>query len=82
MQNKRLFRYGLVGTLIVALCCFTPILVILFAILGIGWAVGYVDYVLLPVLFLLLGITIYAFWRMQVQATETAVPGSEPVDER
>ena len=51
--------------MIAALCCFTPILVILFAAVGLSWAVGYLDYVLLPALFIFSGLTIYALWRRQ-----------------
>ena len=50
MQSNKLLRVGVVGTVIAALCCFTPILVILFATLGLSWAVDYLDYLLLPVM--------------------------------
>ncbi|MWD30081.1 mercury resistance system transport protein MerF [Aquicoccus sp. SCR17] len=43
---------------VAALCCFTPILVIL---LGTGW----LDIVLLPALAVFIGITLYALWRRQ-----------------
>jgi hypothetical protein len=36
------------GTVIVALCCFTPVLVITLSAIGLGAVVGYLDYVLLP----------------------------------
>ena len=47
---------GVIGTGVAALCCFTPILVGLFGVLGLTALVGYLDYVLLPPLgvFLLL----------------------------
>jgi len=35
---------------ITMVCCFTPVLVILVAALGIGWVTGYLDYVLTPLL--------------------------------
>ncbi len=65
MQPNRLLRFSIIGTVIAALCCFTPILVILFAAAGLSWAVGYLDYVLLPLLFVFIGLTIYALWRRQ-----------------
>lgn len=65
MQSNQLLRFGVIGTVIAALCCFTPILVILFAAVGLSWAVGYLDYVLLPALFVFIGLTIYALWRRQ-----------------
>lgn len=63
MQISNLTKLGLVGTVVTALCCFTPILVILFGTLGLSWLVGYLDYFLFPLLFLFVGITIYAFLR-------------------
>ena len=55
-MNKTLFKTGVTGSVIAALCCFTPVLVILFAALGLSAVVGYLDYVLFPLLgfFLLL----------------------------
>ncbi|AML53753.1 hypothetical protein RC74_18895 [Falsihalocynthiibacter arcticus] len=54
---------GIVGTLIAALCCFTPILVVLFGVVGLSAVVGYLDYVLLPALAIFVLITIYAILR-------------------
>ena len=65
MKNEKLLRFGVVGTVIAALCCFTPVLVLLFAAVGLSWAVGYLDYVLFPALFAFLGLTGYALWRRQ-----------------
>jgi len=65
MRKDSLLKFGVIGTVIAALCCFTPILVILFAALGLGWAVGYLDYVLFPALFMFLGVTLYALWRQR-----------------
>ena len=55
-RTNRLLKLGLVGTVITALCCFTPVLVVLFGVLGLAGIVGYLDYVLFPLLgvFLLL----------------------------
>lgn len=62
--DKKLLYTGIAGTVITAICCFTPVLVIAFSALGLAWAVGYIDYVLLPLLALFLGLTIYAGWRL------------------
>ena len=69
MENKNLLRFGVIGSVVAALCCFTSILVILFATVGLSWVVGYLDYVLLPALFIFIGITIYALWRNQAAAS-------------
>ena len=63
MRDDRLLEIGLTGTVIAALCCFTPILVILLGVVGLSAAVGYLDYVLLPALGIFIAITIYAAWR-------------------
>lgn len=55
-----MLRTGVVGTVLVALCCFTPVLVILLGVLGLSALTGYLDYVLLPALLGFLGLTVYA----------------------
>lgn len=54
---------GIVGTIIAALCCFTPVLVILCGIVGLSALVGYLDYVLFPALAFFIALTIYAVYR-------------------
>ena len=63
MTEQALLRFGVVGAVIVALCCFTPILVVLIAAVGLSAITGYLDYILLPALFFFVGLTIYAVWR-------------------
>lgn len=62
-MNDKLLKMGIVGTIIAALCCFTPILVVLFGFVGLSAIVGYLDYVLLPALAVFVLITIYALIR-------------------
>ncbi|MBQ0757962.1 MAG: mercury resistance system transport protein MerF [Amphritea sp.] len=57
---KSLLKTGLIGTVIAAICCFTPILVILLSAIGLASFVGYLDYVLLPLLGIFICITLYA----------------------
>jgi len=61
-------QLGLIGTVLVALCCFTPILVIGLSALGLAALTGYLDYVLLPALVFFVGLTAYAFWRRKKQS--------------
>ncbi len=64
MKNpKVLLRTSLTGTVIVALCCFTPVLVVVLNALGLATFIGYLDYVLLPALAFFSGMTVYAFWQ-------------------
>jgi Membrane transport protein MerF. len=65
MDDRKLLGIGVVGTVIAALCCFTPLLVGLLAVVGLSAAVGWLDYVLLPALVVFVGITVYALVRRQ-----------------
>ena len=60
---KTMLRVSVIGTVLVALCCFTPILVVLLGTLGLAALTGYLDYVLLPALVFFIGLTCYAVWR-------------------
>jgi len=64
-KNSRLLRFGIIGTILTALCCFTPILVITFGLLGLAGFIGYLDYVLFPALAIFIGITLYAYMKGQ-----------------
>jgi len=72
MNNKKLLTTGVIGTAIAALCCFTPVLVVLFGVVGLSAAVGYLDYVLFPALFIFSGITVYALWRQRNGSCEVS----------
>ena len=60
MGEKTLLKTGIIGSAIVLVCCFTPILVILFGALGLSAFVGILDLVLFPILAIFIGITLYA----------------------
>lgn len=62
-MKDKLLTIGIGGTLIAALCCFTPILVWTLAGLGLSAFTGYLDMVLLPALFFFVIITGVALWR-------------------
>ena len=70
MNDKRLLKTGIIGSIIVALCCVTPILVVLFGVVGLSAAVGYLDYVLFPALAVFLSITGYALWKRSRRGTD------------
>jgi len=69
MTNSTLLKTGIVGTIIAALCCFTPLLVILLAALGLSAAIGVLDYVLLPALAFFIALTVYALWKRKRQTS-------------
>ena len=64
-SDRRLLATGIVGTVIAALCCFTPVLAVLFGLVGMSAVLGWADVVLLPALGFFIGLTIYAVWRRQ-----------------
>jgi mercuric ion transport protein len=65
MSDKALLTTGIVGTVLAALCCFTPVLVVLLTGVGLSAAIGYLDVVLLPALGIFIVITFYALWRQR-----------------
>ena len=63
MNDKNLLGIGIIGTVVAALCCFTPVLVVLLGAVGLSAIVGWLDYVLLPALAAFAGITIFTVVR-------------------
>jgi len=61
MKKATLLKTGIIGTILAALCCFTPLLVVLFGAVGLAAWVGHLDAVLLPALILFIALTVYAF---------------------
>jgi len=56
MNDQTLVKTGIIGALIAAVCCATPVLVILLGAVGLSALTGYLDYVLLPALALCIGL--------------------------
>ncbi len=68
MRNK-LLSFGLAGSVLTALCCFTPLLPTVLTALGLSSLLGvlYNDAVLLPMLAGFLILTGFAIWRQNKQ---------------
>ena len=62
MTENTMLKTGIIGTLIAAVCCFSPVLVILFGFAGLSAFVGGLDYALFPILFASLGLVAYALY--------------------
>ena len=62
MSEDKLLRRGLIGSVIAAICCFTPFLVVIVAGVGLSAVVGWLDYALFPLLFASLGVVAHALW--------------------
>ena len=65
MNERRLLWVGAAGSAVTAVCCFTPVLVILLGALGLSAWLAWLDYLLLPALVLFIGLTAAAALRMQ-----------------
>ena len=62
MTNNQLLCTGCGGTIIAALCCFTPILVIGLGAVGLSAWLGWLDYVLFPMLFASMGLVAFGLY--------------------
>ena len=60
LENK-CFKTGLWGSIVAAICCFTPVLVIAVGFVGLAAITPYLDYVLLPLLGLFLILAFYGW---------------------
>ncbi len=78
MDDRRLLEVGIVGAVVAAVCCFTPLLVGLLAVVGLSAVVSWLDYVLLPALVIFVGIAVYAVARRRRSKAAVAVPEREP----
>ena len=62
-KKSKLVVVGILGTVFSALCCFTPVLVIVLGSVGLSALIGWLDYVLLPALLFFIGLTVYALFQ-------------------
>ena len=65
MSDRGLLCTGAAGSAIAAICCFTPVLVIGFGLISLSAWVGWLDYVLFPMLAFFLALTGYALYRIR-----------------
>jgi len=59
-EYNKLLKRGIIGSLVAAVCCFTPLLVLAFAGVGLSGLIGGLDYFLFPMLFASLGVVALA----------------------
>jgi len=77
MKNKTTL-YGGIGAGIMAICCFTPVLVIVLTAIGLAGIIGYLDFILLPLLAFFLVLTAYGVY--QAKADQKCNEPSEPTE--
>ncbi len=81
MNDRTLLRTGVIGSVIAAICCFTPVLVLLFAAVGLSaWMGWWLDYVLFPALAIFLGLTGYAVYRLKRKPAAQGDPGADAAE--
>jgi mercuric ion transport protein len=69
---KKMMYVGIAGSILAALCCFTPVLVVLLSTVGLSAWLGWLDYVLPPALVVFLGIVAWGTWRRRRMAAFSA----------
>ncbi len=74
MNEKTLLRTGVIGSVVAAICCVTPALVVLVTAVGLSAVVAYLDYVLFPALAVFLAITGYALYLRSRRSTDDEEP--------
>lgn len=77
MRDRTLIRTGAVGATIAAICCATPVLVVLLPALGLGVWLASADDVLFALLFAFLGLVGFGLYRRR--AVALACRGTEGI---
>ena len=62
-RARRRFFAALAGVAGVAVCCFTPVLVVVFAAVGLSAFTPYLDYVLYPALATMVVVAVWAYFK-------------------
>ena len=70
-KTDGMLKLGLIGTVVTALCCFTPLLVVLLGTVGLSAVLGYLDLVLFPALAVFVALMAYALWRKHHRASNS-----------
>ncbi len=65
MDGGKCFKAGLWGSIITAICCFTPLLVVGIGLIGLAALTPYLDYILFSLLGLFLILAFYGGWKMK-----------------
>ena len=68
MNDATLIKTDAIGAVVAAICCATPVLVIALGAIGLSAWAGYLDYVLLPILALCLGVLGYGLYKRRQNA--------------
>ena len=61
--SKKGIYASVTGTILVAACCFTPVLVVVLGAIGLSTIIPYLDFVLLPALLVMIVLTVISYKR-------------------
>ena len=62
MSEKSNLKKGIISTVVAAICCFTPFLVIALGAVGLSAWLGWLDYVLFPIMFASMGLIAHSLY--------------------
>jgi len=65
VDDRTLLRTGIAGTVITAVCCVTPVLVVALGALGLSAWLGWLDLVLFPLLAVFVGLAALGVYRLR-----------------
>lgn len=66
VSDRTIISTGAVGAVLAALCCMTPLLVVVFGAVGLTAWIAKADYVLIPALILCLALASFGFYRKRL----------------
>lgn len=72
MRDLTLIRTGVLGSVVAAICCATPLLAIVFGSIGLAAWVAKADYVLIPALIVCLGLVWFGIYRLRFKPSNDA----------
>ncbi len=73
LDDKKLLKTGLIGSAVMTVCCFTPLLVVTMGAVGLSGLVGWwLDLLLFPALVLFMLMAGYGFYRLRQRRAEDA----------
>lgn len=72
MNHAKLLKTGIIGSIVMMIFCFTPVLVLLFGALGLGAYVSGLDFGLLPLLGISFCLIVFALIKRQMNKAATS----------
>jgi len=66
MRDRTLITTAAIGAVLAAICCMTPLLVVVFGVIGVTDWLAKADYVLIPTLILCLALVAFGLYRRRV----------------